>query len=194
MKIVVGKFEIELQQEIIMKITEVKKYLNTLTNEQTIEIILKMYNLSVANKNYVINKINPEYENNLLVEYKNIIENEFAFQHDDFSLDFKTIKNSIKQYQSISCNPKNVIELILFYVECGINFTQDYGDIGEKFYDDISNAYHDALKCIFKHNLSSEFKNTCLKLQVKANGIGYGFSDYMSDLFYGYYIDIDEDS
>ena len=177
-----------------MKKTDVKKYLNSLTKEQINNIVLNLYDLSITNKEFIISKINPEYENLLLLDYQNIIENEFVLKNDDFSLDFNNIKKVIKQYKSISNIPKNVIELILFYVECGVNFTQEYGDIGEKFYNNISNAYHEALNIIFKNNLADEFKFKCLTLQMNANGIGYGFSDYMSDLFYGYYVNIDEDS
>jgi len=121
-----------------MKKTDVKKYLNSLTKEQINNIVLNLYDLSITNKEFIISKINPEYENLLLLDYQNIIENEFVLKNDDFSLDFNNIKKVIKQYKSISNIPKNVIELILFYVECGVNFTQEYGDIGEKYFKCIS--------------------------------------------------------
>jgi len=84
-----------------MKKTDVKKYLNSLTKEQINNIVLNLYDLSITNKEFIISKINPEYENLLLLDYQNIIENEFVLKNDDFSLDFNNIKKVIKQYKSL---------------------------------------------------------------------------------------------
>jgi hypothetical protein len=76
---------------------------------------------------------------------------------------------------------------MLYYVELGVKFTNNIGDIDEEFYDNISYAFSEALKYIFAHNLQKVFEDKCFKIHIEADGIGYGFSDYMEDLYYAYY-------
>lgn len=36
-------------------------------------------------------------------------------------------------------------DLVLYFAECATDFTMSYGDINEKFYDALGDAYHDAV-------------------------------------------------
>jgi len=46
----------------------------------------------------------------------------------------KTENDAIKEFQKISSIPENIAELMLFYAEIGVEFTNTYGDIDEKFF------------------------------------------------------------
>ena len=80
---------------------------------------------------------------------------------------------------------------MLYYVENGVEFTNEYGDIDEDFYLKIENIFSNALDYIFKHNMEKKFEDRCLKITINSKGIGWGFSNSMSDLFYDHYKSID---
>ena len=76
---------------------------------------------------------------------------------------------------------------MLFYAEIGVEFTNTYGDIDERFYNNIEKAYDNGLDYIFKNNLDNMFKGNALEIQYAASGIGWGFGDYMNEIYCNYY-------
>ena len=76
---------------------------------------------------------------------------------------------------------------MLYYVECGVEFTNDYGDIDENFYISIENTYEKALKLMKKISILTKFKKRCQKVVNGTSDIGWGFHDSLGDMFYEYF-------
>ena len=75
---------------------------------------------------------------------------------------------------------------MLFYVECGVIYTNAFGDIDEPFYNSIAGMFHDACVFIQKNNLETIFKQRCLKIVTDTDGIGWGFHDEVSEYYYNF--------
>jgi hypothetical protein len=75
----------------------------------------------------------------------------------------------------------------LYYVECGVEFTNDFGDINENFYISIENAYETSLKLIDEERILSKFKNRVFKVVNETRNIGWGFHDCLCEVYYEYY-------
>ncbi|MCD5425207.1 MAG: DUF6155 family protein [Methanosarcinaceae archaeon] len=78
-------------------------------------------------------------------------------------------------------------DLLLYYVECGVEFTNDFGDINENFYISIENAYETSLKLIDEERILSKFKNRVFKVVNETRNIGWGFHDCLCEVYYEYY-------
>lgn len=76
---------------------------------------------------------------------------------------------------------------MLYYVECGVEFTNDFGDINENFYISIENAYETSLKLIDEERILSKFKNRVFKVVNETRNIGWGFHDCLCEVYYEYY-------
>ena len=47
--------------------------------------------------------------------------------------------------------------------------------------------YSESIENVFKHGLEDKFKNKCMTLLSSTEDMGWGFNDYLSDLYYAYY-------
>ena len=76
---------------------------------------------------------------------------------------------------------------MLHYVECGVKFTNDYGDISEPFYNSVAGMFCDACDHIQKNGLKSLFKERCRKIMHDTDGIGWGFHDELAQYYYDFF-------
>ena len=55
-------------------------------------------------------------------------------------------KKAISDFKKLSDSPLNNADIMLHYVENGVQFTDAYGDIDERFYTSMENMFDDAVK------------------------------------------------
>lgn len=55
-------------------------------------------------------------------------------------------KKAIRDFKKISGKPLYIIDIMLHYVDQGVNFTEQYGDIGEPFYNSMEKMFEEAIK------------------------------------------------
>ncbi len=170
-----------------MKISEIRYYLNEKTKKELIDLVLKFYRSNSFNQKLLHTEINPESEYVIKEKYKINIKTEFFPEKGDPKLRYSILRKAINDFKKISRKPENLADLMLFYVENGVDFTNEYGDIDEAFYIKIENMFSDSLKYIFDNQLEGTFETRCLKIKINSENIGWGFSDSMEDLYYAYY-------
>ncbi|MCD6544319.1 MAG: hypothetical protein J7K34_07395, partial [Flavobacteriaceae bacterium] len=73
------------------------------------------------------------------------------------------------------------------YVECGVELTNEFGDIDENFYTSIENAYETSLGLMYKEGVLEKFKDRALEIVNKTKNIGWGFHDYLQYEYHDYY-------
>ena len=171
----------------IMTKSNIISYLNSLKKEELVLHIKKLYDIDRRNVDYLKSIVNMDYEIDILAKYKSQIEKVFKLKDNEVNIDYNYLEEIIKTFYKISNTPTNIADLMLYYVECGVDFTNKYGDIDEEYYDKIAYSFSESLKYIFKKNLQEQFENRCFKIHMKAERIGFGFSDYMSELYYAFY-------
>ncbi len=75
---------------------------------------------------------------------------------------------------------------MLYYVEMGVEFTDEYGDISESFYNSIESMYQSVVNYINKHKNPETF--SILRNRLKAvvddtSEIGWGFHDELGSIY-----------
>lgn len=120
----------------------------------------------------------------ILEKYRKIIEKEFSVVGGKFKLNYSNMKKVISDFTRISTNPEQVADLMLSYVENGVELTNTYGDIDERFYRNVYRMFDEAMDQIFKHNLEDKFGERCKKIMEESLEIGWGFGDAVEMLYF----------
>ena len=169
-----------------MKVNDLKSNLKESSKEDLIKEIVELYKKNSFVKDYYILKYDVENNSSVLLQYKNIIENEFFPKRGYGKARLSVAKKSITEFKKLSQDKIQLAELMVFYVEMGVKFTNYYGDIDEPFYLSMENMYDQAVKYIVSSNLEDMFNERCLEIVNDTSGIGWGFNDQLSETYYEY--------
>ena len=168
------------------KLTEksLVKKLNTMNQEELVKIISDLFktNKSVeARLNLII--LGDEYGRGLVEKYKkqlykifnpsNIVRTGLSLERAQMILsDFANICGSGRWYG----------DLALYFAECATDFTMSYGDINEKFYDALGDAYHDAVAMASEdEELYQLWKDRLEYIYHEFSGFGWGMDEFITE-------------
>jgi hypothetical protein len=175
-----------------MSISDIKKELNKLDKKELIELILDLYKKNNSVKEYFDFILNPN-EKELLEKHKQKIFEAFYPKRGD-ALKLKDGKKAISDFKNLESSKLLIADLMLFYVECGVKYTNDFGDIDEAYYSSLEKMYLQALTLIDKDGLLDKFKARSFKIVDDTKDIGWGFHEYLADTYYNIYTDEPDES
>ena len=171
------------------KLTEkaLVKKLNTMNQEELVKIISDLFktNKSVeARLNLMI--LGDEYGSELLEKYKKQlykIFNPSNIVRTGFSLE--RAQRVLSAFADICGSGRWYDDLALYFAECATDFTMSYGDINEKFYDVLGDAYHDAVATASEdEDLYKLWKDRLEYIYHEFSGFGWGMDDYITGEYY----------
>lgn len=166
-----------------MSKAQVKKCLSKLTKEQVIEVVLELYDARKEAKEYLEYYVNPN-DSEKLDDYKKIIYNEFYPNRGEPKCRFSVCRKALSDFIKLKPNPVFLADLMLFYIETGVEFTADYGDMWEQYYTTLENNFDKAMDCICKNAYLEEFRPRIEKMLKKSKICGWGFPDTLYDIYY----------
>jgi len=170
-----------------MTITELKKELKNMEQSELIELISSLYKTNDKVKEIVNVKFNGEkYQEELLESYKEKMYAQFFPKNMRTIPSFKSAKAMISEFKSLG-NFEMLLDLMLYYVECGDEFTNEFGDIDSPFYDRLCSVYGqfiDQLNSKGTEDLYLKFKERIENLISSSSGIGWGYGDFINDKSY----------
>lgn len=167
-------------------LSELKKELSKMTQKQLVNQIASLYQRFDSVKEfYSISVFSDELA--VLEKYKDIIKDEFISARTGFpKMRLSVARKAISDYIKLSSSTLHIADLMVLYVESGVECTQDYGDIDEKFYTSMEAMYERATKYIHKENLGSTFESRLEDIVNETAGMGWGFHDQLADTYYSY--------
>lgn len=168
-----------------MGLREVKTELNKLDKEDLVKHISELYKKYKPVKEYFDFYVNPD-EKILLEQYKGKVTEGF-FPKRGYQLKLSISRKAINDFKKLGTSAESLADLLLHFVENGVEFTNEYGDIDENFYTSIENTYSNALDLIDKNGLLDKFEKRANKIVVNTENIGWGFHDYLGDVYYQHY-------
>lgn len=168
-----------------MSFLTVKKELTKLDKKSLIKLFGELYKKNKSVQEYLDHFANP-YEEALFEKYKEkVIEAFYPKRGFDYSL--KKGKTAISEFKKLSPTSDLMVDLMLVYVETGVRFTNDYGDINESFYSSIESVFSAALKLANKERLLGVFEVRARQIMNDTENIGWGFHDMLCQYFYQFY-------
>lgn len=168
-----------------MGLREVKLELKKLDNETLIKHISELYKKYKPVKEYFDFYINPN-ESEILKQYQEKVREGFYPKRGD-RLRLSISRKAISDFKKLGTSRESLADLLLYYVECGVEFTNDYGDIDENFYMSVENTYGTALELMSKSDILEKFKDRASVIVDETESIGWGFHDYLSAVFDEHY-------
>lgn len=168
-----------------MGLTEIKKELKTLDKDKLIDLIADLYKKNKSVKEFLDFYVSPN-EKELFEKYRDKVFEAF-YPTRGYTYKLKDGKQAISDFKKFAPSSDLLADLMLFYVEMGISFTNDFGDISESFYSSLESTYVAALTLMSKENLLDKFADRAAKVVSDTSNIGWGFHDYLSAVYYDFY-------
>ena len=163
-------------------ISKLKKALAEKSENDLLEEIITLFKKIPQVKEYYTVAFSEEGENLILGKYKEIITNEFFPKRGYGKARLSVAKKAISDFKKISDKPPLLIDIMLHYVEQGVDFTDNYGDIDSPFYSSMEKMFGGALQLAEKYNLLPYFKERCDEIVNDACD-GWGFKDGVSEIY-----------
>lgn len=168
-----------------MGITDIKKELKKLDKENLIDIIADLYKKNKSAKEFLDFFVSPN-EQELFLKYKEKVYEAF-YPKRGGRYKISEGKKAISDFKKLEASNELVAEIMLFYTETAVEFTRDYGDINEAFYNSAVSVYSNALKLMNKENILEKFADRTKKIVDKTITFGWGFHDDLSFEYYTFY-------
>jgi len=162
-----------------------KPELLKLDKKQLIELIADLYKKNKSVQEYLDFFIKPD-EDGLFEKYKMKVYEAF-FPKRGFGYSLKQGKQAISDFKKLGPSEHLVADLMLFYVETGVEFTNDFGDIDATFYSSLESTFAAALKIMKKEDVLDKFKDRAARILKDTKNTGWGFHDVLCDTFYQFY-------
>ena len=168
-----------------MGLTDIKKELRKLDKEKLVELVVDLYKKNKSVKEFLDFYVNPN-EKELFLKYKDkVYEAFYPKRGNRFKL--SDGKKAISDFKKLEASKELLSELMLFYVETGVEFTNEFGDIDEPFYNSVASVYSNALKLMCTENILDKFADRAKKIVDDTSGIGWGFHDELGYIYSDFY-------
>ena len=169
---------------IIISDTKIKKAIKGYERDDCVQLILEIARSCPQAREFLTLKF-TEYQNEILEKYKNKVRYEFYPPRGFGRLNLREAKKAVTDFNKL-CSDKNmVIDLMLFYVENCVEFTNDFGDINERFYSSAESVYEQAVTEVNNAGMPTyeKFADRLEAVVNNTSGIGWGFHDCLRDIY-----------
>jgi len=166
-----------------MTVRALKQYLSQRSHDDLMSDIVDLFTKLDAVKDYYQMRLGGDSSGELLAKYKAAIQHEFFPARGYGQARLSIARKAITDYKRISPSIEDLVDLMLFYVEMGVAYTNAYGDINEPFYSSMETMYERAVELINKHNMQEQFAVRCTKIVGDTSSIGWGFHDTLAEIY-----------
>jgi hypothetical protein len=170
-----------------LTLPQLKQHLKNKSVDELVKEIGELYKKFPDVQDYYKNTLTESGKTEVVRKYNKIIKNEFFPERGMGRLNLAVARKAVNDFKKISTSSFDIANIMIFYVENGVEFTNEYGDINESFYSSIECMFESALKYIRVTEQEEEFYTCCEKIVNDTSGIGWGFHDTLSDLFAEYF-------
>lgn len=164
-----------------------RKALGTWEPSALLSLLKDLYDASGANRDFIQARCLPEAAGEaVLASYRAKVKEPFFPKRGEGQLKLGEARKAIREYRKATGNVAGVAELQMAYVEYGVEYTNEYGDIDERFYISIETVLEEFATLLREEGreLYSSFKGRLAALERDTDGIGWGFHDAISGIVY----------
>jgi hypothetical protein len=164
--------------------SSIQKTLAKLDRDTLLSLVRELYGLSTSNRNFLEARF--LCDDSILLRYKKLIDK--ALYPNVMSSDtvsFRDARKIISDYRKAQGRSTGLAELMVYAAERGNQFTCDYGDIDSQFYTSLELLFESAVKAvlILPSDEAKPFIDRLYEVVEKANGIGWGYHDFIAGIF-----------
>lgn len=146
-------------------------------------MVIEMYDARKEAKDYLEYYASPD-ENSKLEEYKDIIRAEFYPEgRREPKTRFSVCRKAVTDFKKLKPSADALAELMLSYMEYAIEFTFDFGDMSEQYYESVEGNFAKTVEFIAKNGLWEKYDKRLQQCVKWASVCGYGFADGIDDIY-----------
>jgi hypothetical protein len=163
---------------------DVKAVLSEFSHEQLLGTLQDVYKLNPATKSFFHSRfLGGASGVEHLEAYKKRIRNAISTNHAR-PLRLGEARKAVNEFKKASGQLEETLELMLYYVACGNDFTLAFGDITESFYSSLESMFYSIVQMLIKQKDAGLAQAWLPKLEREYNRVsdlGWGYADYLSD-------------
>ena len=162
-----------------------RRQLATFEKSALLALVKDLYEVSASNRDFIQARCQAgENGSEILEKYRGKIVEQFYPARGEAKLRLSEARKAISDYRKATGNLPGTAELLMTYVEQGAEFTSEYGDIGERFYNSVESALDELASLLLKEarGIYPQLKERLAKVDQITDGIGWGFHDYIGDV------------
>jgi hypothetical protein len=166
---------------------ELTKYLKSLDEKGLYKEVQMLYSKIPEVAKYYEMEFSPNTDK-IVADYKKKLEKEY-FPSRGFGKARNGVSRKIvTDFKKISIYPSDEIDLWLYRTEMMAQFTVDYGDMDETFYNSLLSGFETACKLIEKEKLEKQFQSRCYDIVHNVyDRVGWGLDDDLKVVYEDYF-------
>jgi hypothetical protein len=178
-----------------IKLTELKKHLKQYDQKELIDLVVELYKANKDVQNILSSKfLGEEAIEPMFIKAQKMIKNEFFPDRGHGKLRLSEVKKEITAFKNATNDEKRTIELMLYMVELGVEYTSTYGYISDSYYASLLRMFDQvAIDCDGDELLYREFSSRIDKVLSLATDTVWGFEEAMFEIYYSIQWVHDED-
>ena len=165
---------------------EIRKTLSRCSQNDLLSLLNDLYALSSSNKDFLEARF---LKNSHVIEhYKSQLKKYLAPSEpwkDHQKISLREAKQVLSRYKKATHDRIGLIDLMIYYVECGTDFLDEYGDMYESYYASLESVFNDILKLIkqYPDEEIQDFIERLKSIMKKSDHMGWGYPDSLSQSF-----------
>ena len=161
---------------------DVKKVLQQQEKDQLIGLIQDLHKLSTTNADFMHARLLEADAAQNLAPYKKRIKQAISpaqpWKHE---VQLREGRKAISDYKKANGDVRGILSLMVYYLQCGNDFTLEFGDIDEPFYNSLCSILDQVKKQLIaeeNHQLAAEFIPLLEHEFQRIDGqMGWGYPD-----------------
>lgn len=165
----------------------VRQQLTTWDKPSLLALVKDLYDATAANRDFIQARCQPDGSGGEVLEkYRRKIVEQFFPARGFGKLKLGEARKAIRDYRKATGNLPGTMDLLMTYVENGTRFTREYGDIDERFYNSLESVLQELANLLRgeARDLYPQVKDRLVQVERMADGIGWGYGDFVTDVVY----------
>lgn len=165
--------------------SRVSKHLATWDRPALLALVKDLHDAAAANRDFIQARCQAGAGGGEVLEtYREKITKQFFPSRGFGKLKLADARKAIRDYRKATGNLAGTAELLMTYVENGAQFTREYGDIDERFYNSIESALSELADLLRGEGgaLYPQFSERLADVEELTDSIGWGFHDFVADV------------
>lgn len=171
--------------------SDIKNSIVGYSHAELIALIKDLYSINAQTKTFLQSRFSTGMD--ALNPYIEIVESALVPDRNG-SIKIAKAKKAISDYTKAVGDPEGILELMLIFVESGIESTSDFCDSCADYYPPLELMYEKALRLVLTMDKKTidDYYDRFKEIAASTDYIGWGFDDSIKHLFYSAFPGNDE--
>lgn len=160
--------------------TAIRQHLKGWESAALIALIKDLHDSSPTNRDFLHARVAAAKGGGAaFASYRKRVVDPFYPSRGEGNLKLGEARKAIREYRKATGDIPGNIELLLVFCETGAEFTNEFGDIDERFYDALGRGLDDLCELVKQQGRQSweAVRDRLEKLVADTDGIGWGYAD-----------------